>query len=84
LFADGLGDATAGPKSSLALCKSRLVLCFWYRLMQGVLEKRLLNGCSSSNVAVGPPRPSNFCYFRLFHYFCVDFIYFLPPKLIIV
>ena len=35
-------------------------------------------------VAVGPPRPSNFCYFRLFHYFCVDFIYFLPPKLIIV
>ena len=32
--------------SSLASCKSRLVLPFWYRLTQVVLEKRLLNRCS--------------------------------------
>ena len=30
--------------------KSRLVLPFWYRLTQVVVEKRLLNGCSSSSV----------------------------------
>jgi len=35
--------------SSLASFKSRLVLSFWYRLTQVVLEKRLLNGCSSSS-----------------------------------
>jgi len=29
--------------------KSRLVLPFWYRLAQVVLEKRPLNGCSSSS-----------------------------------
>jgi len=34
--------------SSLALFKSRLVLPFWYWLSQVVLEKRLLNWCSSS------------------------------------
>jgi len=33
--------------SSFASFKSRLVLSFWYRLMQVVLEKRPLNGCSS-------------------------------------
>jgi len=33
--------------SSLASFKSRLVLPFWYRLTQAVLEKRPLNGCSS-------------------------------------
>ena len=33
---------------SLAAVKSRLVLPFWYRLTQVVLEKRPLNGCSSS------------------------------------
>ena len=33
--------------SSLASFKSRLVLPFWYRLTQVVLEKRPLNGCSS-------------------------------------
>jgi len=33
---------------SLASFKSRLVLPFWYWLTQVVLEKRLLNGCSSS------------------------------------
>ena len=34
--------------SSLASFKSRLVLPFWYQLTQVVLEKRPLNGCSSS------------------------------------
>ena len=32
---------------SLASFESRVVLLFWYQLMQVVLEKRLLNGCSS-------------------------------------
>ena len=32
---------------SLAPVKSRLILPFWYRLTQVVLEKRPLNGCSS-------------------------------------
>jgi len=32
---------------SLAPVKSRLVLPFWYRLTQVVLEKRPLNGCCS-------------------------------------
>ena len=32
---------------SLAPVKSRLVVPFWYRLTQVVLEKRPLNGCSS-------------------------------------
>jgi len=36
-------------QSSLASFKSRLVLPPWYRLTQVVLEKRPLNGCSSSN-----------------------------------
>ena len=31
--------------SSFASFKSRLVLPFWYRLTQVVLEKRRLNGC---------------------------------------
>jgi len=35
--------------SFLASFKSRLVLHFWYRLTQVVLEKRPLNGCSSSS-----------------------------------
>jgi len=34
------------PPSSLASFKSRLVLPFWYRPTQVVLEKRPLNGCS--------------------------------------
>ena len=34
-------------RSSLASFKSRLVLPFWYRLTQVVLEKRPLNRCSS-------------------------------------
>jgi len=34
--------------SSLASFKSRLVLPFWYQLTQVVLERRALNGCSSS------------------------------------
>ena len=36
-------------QSSLASFKSRLVLPFCYRLTQVVLEKRPLNGCSSSS-----------------------------------
>ena len=35
--------------SSLASFKSRLVLPFWYQLIQVVLEKRPLNGCSSTS-----------------------------------
>ena len=35
---------------SLAPVKSRLVLPFWYRLTQVVLEKRPLNGCCCSVV----------------------------------
>jgi len=38
--------------SSLALVKSRLVLPLWQRLTQLVLEKRSLNGCSSSNFLI--------------------------------
>jgi len=39
------------PKTPLSLVsfKSRLLLPFWYRLNQVVLQKRPLNGCSSSN-----------------------------------
>ena len=39
------------PKTPLSLAsfKSRLVLPFWYRLTQVVLEKRPLNRCSSSS-----------------------------------
>jgi len=36
---------------SLAPVKSRLVLPFWYRLTQVVLEKRPLNGCSTYKMA---------------------------------
>jgi len=35
--------------SSLASFKSRLVLPFWYRLIQVAMEKRLLTVCSSSH-----------------------------------
>jgi len=35
--------------SSLASFKSRLVLPYWYQLTQVVLEKKPLNGCSSSS-----------------------------------
>jgi len=38
------------PPSSLDSFKSRLVLSFWYRLTQVVLEKMPLNGPSSSSV----------------------------------
>jgi len=40
------------PKTppSLASFKSRLVLPFWYRLTQVVVEKRPLNGCSSGSI----------------------------------
>ena len=53
MFAYGPADAAASQTpSSLASFKSRLVLPFWYRLTQVVLEKRLLNGCSSSSSSV--------------------------------
>ena len=39
-------------QSSLASFKSRLLLPFWYRLTQFVLETRPLNGCSSSSVVL--------------------------------
>ena len=46
LFAYGPADAIVSESpSSLASFKSRLVLLFWYRLTQVVLEKRPLNGC---------------------------------------
>ena len=35
--------------SSLASFKAGLVVHFWYRLTQVVLEKRLLNGCCGSS-----------------------------------
>ena len=37
--------------SSLASFKSRVVLPFWYRFTRLVLEKRPLNGCSSSSIS---------------------------------
>ena len=50
LFAYGPADANASQNlSPVASFKSRLVLPFWYRLIQVVLEKRPLNGCSSSS-----------------------------------
>ena len=48
------GDATA--THCLAPVKSRLVLPFWYRLTQVVLEKRPLNGCSCSCCVVALDR----------------------------
>jgi len=51
--------------SSLASFKSRLVLPFWYRLIQVVLEKRPLNGCSSSVVVSLVPKIDHFSTFIL-------------------
>ena len=48
-FAYGPPDVKS--PSSLTSSKSRLVLPFWYRLTQVVLEKRLLNGSSVVVVA---------------------------------
>ena len=49
LFAYGPAECTASPNSIIScLIKSRLVLPFWYRLTRVILEKRPLNGCSSS------------------------------------
>jgi len=42
---------------TLASCKSRLVLPFWYRLNQVVLEKKLINGCSSSSSSLQMTQP---------------------------
>jgi len=51
LFAYGPTDVTAisKPPLSLASYKSRLVVPFWYWLAEVFLQKRLLNGCSSSS-----------------------------------
>ena len=49
--------------SSLALFKSRLILRFWYRLTPVALEKRPLNGCSSSR-----SRSISKCFGSLFQY----------------
>ena len=51
LFAYGSADATAIPKPNHLLphLNSRLVLPFWYRLTQVVLEKRPWNGYSISS-----------------------------------
>ena len=43
---------TSQTPSSLVSFKSRLVLPFWYWLTQVVLEKRPLNGCSSSSLVL--------------------------------
>ena len=51
LFAYGPADAAAYQNfiiSCLMLIQTGFVLPFWYRLTQVVLEKRPLNGCSSS------------------------------------
>jgi len=49
-FAYGPADATASPTPlSLSSFKSVLVLPIWGQLTQVVLEKRPLNGCSSSS-----------------------------------
>jgi len=45
--------------SYLASFKSRLVLPFWYRRTQVVLEKRPLNGCSSSRSSGSGRRSSS-------------------------
>jgi len=47
---------------SLAPVKSRLVLPFWYRLTQVVLEKRPLNGCSSSSIDLKCPNDDAKCF----------------------
>ena len=50
MFAYGPADATAIPKRHhLASFKSTLVLPFWYRLTQVVLEKKPLNGCGGGD-----------------------------------
>jgi len=52
LFAYGPADATAIP--TVASFKSRLVLPYWYWLIQVVQEKRPLNGCSRSSFKPPP------------------------------
>jgi len=49
--ATGPADVTATPTFPASL-KSRMVLPFWYRLTQVVLEKRSLNWCSSSRLVL--------------------------------
>ena len=51
LLAFSLADATASFNPAILLhhFKFRLILLFWYRLTHVFLEKRPLNGCSSSS-----------------------------------
>ena len=51
------------PPSSLASFKFKLVLPFWYRLSNVVLEKRPLNGCSSSSSIRYKLSATNMIYF---------------------
>ena len=71
LFAYGPADATASPRPHLS---SSLVLPFWYWLTQVVLEKRPLNGCSSSNILCCILLATRYCYAF------VD-IWYLPVRL---
>ena len=60
--------------SSLASFKSRQVVPFWYRLTQVVLEKRPLNGCSSSrsssNWTHHPQIMQHICYRQ---WWCIEY-----------
>ena len=56
-------DATANPIISF---KSRLVLSFWYLLTHVVLEKRPLNGCSSSSSYPEKVAHRNLCHLSPF------------------
>jgi len=66
LFAYGPADDTAIPKapSSLASFKSRLVLPFWYRLIQAVVEKEdrsIIKTRSNGGLLEKRPLPLNKC-----------------------
>ena len=62
---------------SLAPAKSRLVLPFWYRLTQVVLEKRPLNRCSSSSPYAIWQHIQNYTYNHASHmaYFKIKYYY---------
>ena len=70
-FVYGPADATASQNpSSLASFRSRLVLPFWYRLTQVVLEKRPLKGCSS--ISSSGCCISSYCSCSVAAYVCDD------------
>jgi len=85
LFAYGPPDATASQTpSSLASFKSRMVLPFWYRLTQILLEKSLLkegsSGSSSSLYYMYITPQQTFYHLRLSYIIIIMFLY---PKLMI-